>query len=272
MALKDTYIKPHTDSAASASDFPNISMPPTGSSADQAPSEDQTMQDSSPDVLDLYDTWLDSIKYYIEEACIEYGIESPTKATQPQFNALLTYAGRRMFKGSQALLDKTKGYKPLEDKYNSGSLVSRAMPIHYDIDKLYILLKVYIYLCDMYDKAITLRGFGSIGNISFRTIWVWEDSSKRLSNEYNLFTKAVKKLREESLSDILTTGKRQPIGIITVLNHEYNWASPTMARDTGQTRIATAEELPSLKGYQKATEIEDQRKSVVEIAQRKEDG
>ena len=60
--------------------------------------------------------------------------------------------------------------------------------------------------------------------------------------------KKLSQFREESLSNKLVTGNKNPVGVIAVLNRQYGWASPYTSDSNRQKRALTAAELPKLTG------------------------
>ena len=60
--------------------------------------------------------------------------------------------------------------------------------------------------------------------------------------------KKLKEFREESLSNKLVTGNKNPVGVIAVLNRQYGWASPYTSDSNRQKTALTAAELPRLGG------------------------
>ena len=52
--------------------------------------------------------------------------------------------------------------------------------------------------------------------------------------------------REESLSNKLVTGNKNPVGVIAVLNRQFGWASPYTSDSNRQQQPLTAAQLPRL--------------------------
>ena len=60
-----------------------------------------------------------------------------------------------------------------------------------------------------------------------------DNSNVKLSTEhYDLFKK-LSEGRESSLSAMLTSGRKNPVGIIAILNHFYGWSSPYVSESFG---------------------------------------
>ena len=58
--------------------------------------------------------------------------------------------------------------------------------------------------------------------------------------------KKLNEFREESLSNKLVTGNKNPVGVIAVLNRQYGWASPYTSDSNRKKQALTAAELPKL--------------------------
>ena len=58
--------------------------------------------------------------------------------------------------------------------------------------------------------------------------------------------KKLNEFREESLSNKLVTGNKNPVGVIAVLNRQYGWASPYTSDSNKQRKSISAEEIRQL--------------------------
>jgi hypothetical protein len=68
--------------------------------------------------------------------------------------------------------------------------------------------------------------------ISRTAIYDWNNGrTKELNSAFGNIYKILDKAREESLSDLLISGKKQPIGLLAVLNHEKGWNLPGASRE-----------------------------------------
>ena len=69
---------------------------------------------------------------------------------------------------------------------------------------------------------------------------------------YDLLLNNIKKyeklntFREESLSNKLATGNKNPVGILAILNRHYQWNMPGVSREQANKSALTAAELPQL--------------------------
>jgi len=174
------------------------------------------------------------IENAIEEFCEKYNIQDLKAETQNVFNACLKYIYNTVFKSP----DQSS------TKYKSKSIV--------DIDNLELLtalLDYYIYLCDLYGKAVNVSSYCSMLGLSRTVIYEWGNRT-RLNSEYNDIFKILDTERERSLSDLLISGKRQPIGVLAVLNHEKGWNLPGTSKEV--RRVASVEDASTIAERYKA--------------------
>ena len=98
----------------------------------------------------------------------------------------------------------------------------------------------------MYDKEVSVIGFCNLTGISQDCIYAWANNARELSTSGNEVYKKLNQFREESLSNKLVTGNKNPVGVIAVLNRQYGWASPYTSDSNRQKTALTASELPKL--------------------------
>jgi hypothetical protein len=53
-------------------------------------------------------------------------------------------------------------------------------------------------------------------------------------------------MREESLSNKLADGNKNPVGILAILNRHYQWNLPGVSKESAKTGALSAAELPKL--------------------------
>lgn len=152
-------------------------------------------------------------RYSIEDnsALYEY-IENSKQAI---FNAALTYANT--FIGLNAKL------KNQFDGVNAYTINS------YNYDKCIKIAYVYIDLCDKYSKVSNVHGYSKLTGIDNVTLNEWANDRK-VSNSYKNIIKILSCSNENMLSDLLLES-RNNIGVIAVLNHNYNWANSTVIHE-----------------------------------------
>ena len=164
---------------------------------------------------------IEYIKNRIDSAidcfCDDYNIQDLKNETQNVFNGCLRYIYDNVFKPNKR--------NKLNDKVNS-------LLDYNNIELLIDVLNYYIYLCDIYSKAISVSSFCTMVGIDKTVIYDWYKGSVRNLNPlYSHVFKILDDERERSLSDLLISGKRQPIGLLAVLNHEKNWNLPGASKE-----------------------------------------
>ena len=171
--------------------------------------------------------------------CEENGIEDMKKESQAVWNSALYFIYKNVFKGG--VLKSTVNYN-----LNSNKIPSNCNS--YDYDKCMDVLNIYIYdLCMRYDKEVSVIGYTTLTGIPDSVIYNWRDGNK-LSSAASGIYKKLAKYREESLSDKLVTGSKNPVGVIAVLNRQFGWASPYTADSNRQKQALTVDQLPQLGG------------------------
>ena len=121
--------------------------------------------------------------------------------------------------------------------------------------RLYIFQDYYIYICTVHDKEISIMGFSYLTGIDNNTINSWKDNynninninSDRLGSQRMRIYKKLTTEREESLSNKLATGNKNPVGILAILNRHYQWNLPGVSKEQSK-QVLSASELPQLGG------------------------
>lgn len=184
--------------------------------------------------IEIYDN---EIMAQLNIFCEENGIEDMKKESQAVWNSALYYIYKHVFKGG--VLKSTVNYN-----LNSNKIPSNCNS--YDYDKCMDVLNIYIYdLCMRYDKEVSVIGYTTLTGIPDSIIYNWRDGNKLSSVASDIYKKLAK-YREESLSDKLVTGNKNPVGVIAVLNRQFGWASPYTADSNRQKQVQTADQLPDL--------------------------
>ena len=106
-----------------------------------------------------------------------------------------------------------------------------------------------------YDKEVSVIGYTTLTGIPESIIYEWKNGNKLSQTASEIYQKLAK-YREESLSDKLVTGNKNPVGVIAVLNRQFGWASPYTADSNRQKQAQTADQLPDLTA-QKPLELTD---------------
>ena len=195
--------------------------------------------------VEIYDN---EIMAQLKIFCEENGIEDMKKESQSVWNSALYFIYKNVFKGGvlkqQNNIPNDNGI--MNSTYNS-----------YDYDLCMDVLDIYIYdLCMKYDKEVSVIGYSTLTGIHESVIYDWGNGSTKLSSRSADIYQKLVKYREESLSDKLVTGNKNPVGVIAVLNRQFGWASPYTADSNRQKQAQTADQLPDLTA-QKPLELTD---------------
>lgn len=185
------------------------------------------------------------IDYYLQEFKESQEIEDLRTVPQSVWNACLMYIQRHVFSNKTIL--------KAPNIYNSNSIMDSNYNM-YNYDLVNDILDYYIYICNLYNKEVSIIGFSKLTNIDDETINLWGNDNNKLSSKSFGIYKKICQMREESLSNKLVDGKQNPVGTIAVLNRQFGWASPYTSDANRQKQSLTAAELPKL-GQGKALAI-----------------
>lgn len=164
----------------------------------------------------------DQISEYLDQYIDEHGIEDMHKEPQSRWNAALLYINKYLF-------------KPHPEVLKSENRLSNT----YDLEIVSNICDRYIELCYEYDKEISILGFCKLTGIVQDTIYQWGAETSRLGSSASEIYKKLTQEREESLSNMLISGKRNPVGLLGALNRHYGW-------NMGQPRGSGAEKQQSI--------------------------
>lgn len=164
----------------------------------------------------------DKISEYLDQYINEHDIEDMHKEPQSRWNAALLYINKYLF-------------KPHPEVLKSENRLSNT----YDLEIVSNICDRYIELCYEYDKEISILGFCKLTGIVQDTIYQWGAETSRLGSSASEIYKKLTQEREESLSNMLISGKRNPVGLLGALNRHYGW-------NMGQPRGAGTEKTQSI--------------------------
>lgn len=184
--------------------------------------------------IEIYEN---DLLFYLNEFCEVNAIEDIKKESQSVWNSALYYIQKKLFDSN---------YFKSKDNYNTNNKVFKESNYNsYDFNLVMYVLDIYIYdMCMRYDKEISILGFSSLTGIPDSTIYDWGKNT--LSPTASEILQKLRKYQEESLSNKLVTGVKNPVGVIAILNRRYGWASPYTSDSRQQARVLTANELPQL--------------------------
>lgn len=180
------------------------------------------------------------IELYLLQFCEEHNIEDMTKEPQSRWNAALMYINKYVF-SDKSILKLNKNI----NKNNTNCIMDSNFYM-YDLDKLKYILYIYYYLCSVYDKECSIMGFSLLTGINYDTLMDWGADERKLSTKGFDIVQKLRLFREESLSNKLATGNKNPVGILAILNRHFAWNLPGVSRESTAKVIKTASELPQL--------------------------
>ena len=191
------------------------------------------------------------IELYLSQFCEEHNIEDMTKEPQSRWNAALMYINKYVF-GDKSILKLNKNI----NKNNTNCIMDSNVYM-YDYDKLEYILYIYYYLCAVYDKECSIMGYSLLTGINYDTLMDWGAGERKLSTKAFDIVQKLRIFREESLSNKLATGNKNPVGILAILNRHFVWNLPGVSRESTTKVIKTASELPQLS--QNNTQLTDKQ-------------
>ena len=109
-------------------------------------------------------------------------------------------------------------------------------------------------MCMRYDKEVSIIGFSTLTGIDESIIHDWGNNERKLSPLSSQIYKKLNEFREESLSNKLATGNKNPVGVLAILNRHYAWNLPGVSKEQTSKRALSAAELPKL-GEIKALDV-----------------
>lgn len=186
--------------------------------------------------IEVFENEIDEYLHLFME---EQGIEDLGTVPQSVWNGALRYIYRNVFKGNkQALKEHNNIY--------SDNTITPTNCNSYNYNIVNEVLDYYIYLCQIYNKEISIMGFSNLTGIDTEVINNWGNEVNISSASSSVIYKKLSQMREESLSNKLADGKQNPVGVIAMLNRHYGWASPYTSDSNKQKSSLPAAELPKL--------------------------
>ena len=177
------------------------------------------------------------IDLYLHQFQEEQSIDDLRAVPQSVWNACLMYIQRHVFSDRSILKEHNNIY--------SRNTITPTNCNSYNYNIVDKILDYYIYLCNTYNKEISIMGFSKLTGIDIDTISLWGNDKNRLSSASLVIYKKLMQEREESLSNKLADGKQNPVGILAILNKHYQWNLPGVSRESAKQSL-TAAELPKL--------------------------
>ncbi len=178
------------------------------------------------------------IAMYLSMFCESNGIDNIKAESQSVWNGALRFIRKHVFANRDALKSR--------DNIN---IYNNNIPSNfnaYNYDTVNSICDIYIDLCFVYDKEVSIIGFSNLTGIDTELIYNWGNEKTKLSSmSFNVYKK-LNEFREESLSNKLVTGRQNPVGVLGVLNRHYQWNMPGVSRESANKTALTAAELPQL--------------------------
>ena len=190
------------------------------------------MADNTIKTSDGIEIYENAICEYLDQYIDTHEIEDMRREPQSRWNAALLYINKYYFKLHPEVL-------------TTPGTVSNS----YNLDAVNSVCDIYINLCYEYDKEISILGFSKLTGINQDTFYDWGNQSSRPSSSACEIYKKLSQEREESLSNMLISGKRNPVGLLGALNRHYGW-------NMGQPRGATGEQKQSIEQIQERYKVE----------------
>ena len=177
------------------------------------------------------------ITMYLSMFCEEKGIEDIKTESQSVWNGALRYIRKHVFSCPDILKSKDN-----INIYNN-NIPSNFNAYNYEI--VNSVCDIYIDLCFINDKEVSIIGFSNLTGIDAETIRLWGNEDRLSSTSFAVYKKLFD-FREESLSNKLVTGRQNPVGVLGVLNRHYAWNLPGVSKEHTSKRALSASELPKL--------------------------
>lgn len=179
------------------------------------------------------------IVMYLSMFCEENDIANIKNESQSVWNAALRYIRKHVFRDTKILKSKE-----IIDIHNN-KIPSNFNSYNYDL--VNDVCNIYIDLCFLYDKEVSIIGFSNLTGIDDETIRLWGEEDRLSKTSFEICKKLIS-FREESLSNKLVTGKQNPVGVLGVLNRHFAWNMPGVRQDRKQLTSETPEQIAAKYG------------------------
>lgn len=186
------------------------------------------------------------IDMFLKLFCEEQGIEDMRTAPQAVWNAAMMYIKRHVFN----VRDILKQSKPLSgytnNNYNNKySNLNNSNCNSYNIDLVDSVCNYYIYICNLYNKGVTISGFSKLTGVSEETIYEWGRNENKLSTSGLKIYQKLNAEYEQS-AEAKLWGNKNPVAVMAILNKRFGWNLPGVSKEQSGNRALSASELPKL--------------------------
>lgn len=187
------------------------------------------MMEVKTDQQDTSNVFINDLEMYLRLFCEELGIEDATDLSQSKWTAFLMYSYNHLFKGHDVFKQAHADYKCI------------------DLDIAYNICTVYVGMCYKYDKIISINGFTKLTGIDEQTINNWKNGKHRADEpQARAIWEMLNLEYERSLENTLISSKRNPIGIIAILNKRFGWKEDGNLAQPSEKVAISFNDLPTL--------------------------
>lgn len=199
----------------------------------------ERVTDANENILEVFEN---DIEYYLQEFAEKQNIDDFRSVPQSVWNGALRYVYNHVFKPNNHMLKSSVNY----------NINNNIMPTNcnmYNYDLLLQVVDYYVYnMCMVYSKEVSVIGFETLTGITQETIYTWGNNENKLSTKGSEIYKKLSRMREESLSNKLADGNKNPVGVLAILNRHYQWNLPGVSKENAKQGALSAAELPKLGG------------------------
>lgn len=194
---------------------------------------------------ELMERWRDSFADF----CDEQNISSMKDESSSMWLGCMMYCAKKAFNGGKLLA--TSEYKEIRDPHNFKPYTT---VIYYNPVVLWDLVDIYIYLCQIYSKEVSLLGFSTFTSTPIDMYCPTADRrGDRLNDVCNKIYQKIHAFREQSLLSKLYDNKNA-VAQIAVLNKHFGYNMPGVRQNTPQITQG-ADSLPRLVSPSNIAEI-----------------
>lgn len=168
-----------------------------------------------------------------ENTALSIGYQDIENIKASQFRYLCNVVGHNLgfYNGNRYLLIIETPNDPMGNDYM------------YNFDTLNNILNVFIEVCTMYSKSVSIANYSALTGIPESTLKEW---GEKLGSNHQLLYKRLKDGRQSYLSDKLEDSSNI-VGTIAVVNHEFGWNSDTSGNTSQRINVISVSDLPRLK-------------------------
>lgn len=209
-------------------------------------------QEGAESEIEVYENDIDM---YLKLFCKENGINNIKEESQSVWNAALMYIKRHVFNNSSVLKMSTPLINYNNNNYNNQySNLNKSNCNRYNIDLVNSVCNYYIYICNLYNKGVTISGFSKLTGISEETIYQWGRDDNKLSTSGLKIYQKLSQEYENSLESKLWSNKN-PVAHMAIANKRFGWNISDSGKEYRPNRALSASELPKLDSQNDKIEV-----------------